>query len=117
MVASTQAGQQSAPIDHLCAALNDLARSGDALNCADKNWDGEGFEVELEPRSTYGVIYYLGEVVRAEVPAERSGDGDFTPRFVMVKIGNRLTAIPNGVCGAAGGRVSPTSEYVCENLF
>jgi hypothetical protein len=117
MVASTQAGQQSAPIDHLCAALNDLARSGDALNCADRNWDGEGFEVELEPRSTYGVLYYLGEVVRAEVPPERSGDRDLTPRFVMVKIGNRLAAIPNGVCDQAGRRVSLTSEYVCQTLF
>jgi hypothetical protein len=101
--------------DPLCEALNDLGKSGPPLDCHDPNWDGEGFEVELEPRSTYSVIYYLGEVVRRELPPRGADEQGFTPRFVTVKLGDRLRAIPPGPCAG----IPPVSQsgYGCENLF
>jgi len=103
--------------DHLCEALNHLARSGDALDCAGPDWAGDGLQLELEPRSTYSVIYYLGEIVRREALAGRAGDPGFEPPYVMVKIGDRLRAIPDGLCAAPGQSLSPATSYRCQALF
>jgi hypothetical protein len=101
----------------LCQALNLAARSGGPLAC-DADWIGNGLELYLELRSTYSVIYFLGEIERRE----RAGGSP-----LLVKIGNPMAAIPAGVCSHAGqevknaydteGSAAGGDAYSCRILF
>ncbi len=110
-------GQPPISRDYLCEALNSLAKSGESLDCANPHWDGAGFEVALEPRSTYSVLYYLGEIVRRELPAAQSLDHDAAQPYVMVKLGYRMAAIPYEDCNTPKQILSNDSDYRCDILF
>jgi hypothetical protein len=93
----------------LCEALNQTARSGGPLDCSDPAWLANGLEVDLEPRSTYSIIYYLGEVVRRGL---RGGPP------LLIKVGDIMTAIPAEPCRQAGQTLAAGSNtYTCEPLF
>ena len=93
----------------LCDALNAVAKSGRDLACDKDDWIGNGLEVDLEPRSTYSVLYYLGQIERQE---RQSG-----PKL-FVKVGDSLAAIPEGRCVAPDQHLSADLEgYRCTPLF
>jgi len=103
------AGGGRSDVGRLCAALNEVAKSGENLNCEASGWIANGLEVDLEPRSTFGVIYYLGEIERRE-----RGSGP----NVFVKIGDPMAAIPQGRCTAANQPLSSDpGGYACRTLF
>lgn len=114
--ASQQSDNQVAAPDPLCVALNALEHDGDPLRCVERplDWDGEGFTIDLVPRSTFDVIDYLGEIVRRENDPAANARGP-----VRIKVGPRHEAIPSGDCDeiAPHATFRDHSDFACEALF
>lgn len=75
---------------------------------------GKRVTVDVYTRSTEGIIYYLGEIVRRRVdPDLNFADG---PRTLKVKIGPFYTRIPKGRCPSLDDDTA-VGGFRCYNLF
>ena len=101
--------------DPLCAALETLPKSG--LGGACQSGEGDGYAITLEMRSTYSVLYYLGEVVRNQSPNPGEGERARSPDLVKIKTGNRLRALPLEPCDLLSPQRLKELESKCEALF
>jgi hypothetical protein len=97
--------------DPLCATLNGMvikanavasARPQPGFDCASATWN-TGLNWSFVPYSTYGVIYHLGEVIRARQP-------------ILVKVGPADHDIPPD-CPADREVASGAQPYSCRALF
>jgi hypothetical protein len=105
----TAQAQNEGNEQRLCEALNETAKSGAALDCSHGEWLANGLDVDLEPRSTYSIIYYLGELERRE----RRGEPP-----LLIKAGDVMTAIPAAPCRSADQVLSSgPNPYRCQTLF
>jgi hypothetical protein len=83
-------------------------------------YEGINFTKPLQliflPRSTEGVIYYLGEIVRRQLYPDRL-DNRQTRRMVVIKYGREDEPIPDAQCPPSGAPVAINNFYRCEPIF
>jgi hypothetical protein len=109
-----------------------LAANGGTLNPEDavriSLFKGQSIALKLYVRSTQGIMYYLGEVVRRDLHPELYGGGG-TARVLQIKTTIPFGAVPAAECPETGvteaeSAVTPflpgietSQSYLCENLF
>ena len=107
LVLGSNAEEPSQEINEFCGLIfpnNDTATSVD--NC--KHSRPTDIEIKFVPRSTYSIIYYLGEVVRRELYPDTGQPGRITSF--------RKTPL-NGAEPSATGCGAATSESGCAPIF
>ena len=80
------------------------------------------YDVEFVPRSTYGVIYYLGEVARRWLYPDQFSGGPVSRRHVMVRLGPGSMPIPSNLdCNDKGDanfhNADNAARYQCAKIF
>jgi hypothetical protein len=74
----------------VCPILNELSKP-DFVDCARPGWN-HGLQIKVVSRSTYGILYYLGELTRREYYPDKGDGGVATARFVRVRTSHGPTA-------------------------
>jgi hypothetical protein len=83
----------------------------------------KAIQIELTPRSTEGIVYYLGEIVRREQTPDIQNNSAPPPRTIMIKYNPELRkAIPDTICLTPPTDNKPdpvplANGYRCEPMF
>jgi len=87
---------QGASACALSPGLGDALPSLSTATAAGRSCSTVSYDIDFTPRSTYGVIYYLGEVVRRKLDPDNPAE--VSPRVVMVRTASPLRSIGADGC-------------------